>query len=149
MHACMHVFFVRDFCFLASHWHTIPAAQRGFQGTSWIHNDCSLKASRQMAERLMLFNESKWLECTSVNVWLDCTTSPEPTGEGSLLVSQRSGWKLPWPSMTESLMRISLKPVRQGRTANSSWRPWGICLWSVPKSRTHHPSWTLIRALLI
>lgn len=51
--------------------------------------------TRQTTERLMLFRESKRMKYTSVKVSLDCTTSQEPTGEGSLLLSRRSsGWKL-------------------------------------------------------
>jgi len=76
------------------------------------------QARMQTTERLMLLSESKQLEYTSVKVWLDYTTSPEPTGERSLSVSRRiPGWKLTSHSMTtisqstvsESLVRVLSK----------------------------------------
>ena len=97
------------------------------------------QARAQTTERLMLFSEFKRLEYKSVKVSLDCITSPEPTGEGSLLVSRSPGRKLTWHSWRPSRDRLLQrawwgsvqKPVSQRRTAHSSWRSREICLLSV------------------
>ena len=70
---------------------------------SHLYKSCK-ELYKSCKERLSLgqtdINNNK-IRYTNVKVWLDCATSLEPTGEGSLLVSWRSpGWKLTWQSMT-------------------------------------------------
>lgn len=156
----MYVFVARDFCFLASHWHTSPAAQLGFRETSCIPIQPEVfdrQGRKLYRDWCYSASPSDWNTQVSRSDWIAPLHQSQLVREVCWYHKDLPAWKLTWHPMkttlwltvSESLVRILFKTHSIGALLIQDLGRWdaasNMCLFTPTQHvcKLHGPCWWL------